>query len=187
MGYRPYDEWKDDKKDNKRDNKFRRDCVQCDPPGHPLPKPIILACGRGNGFTVKANNGTTPKFPLPPKTVAHVTIDTTCLCKPVVKVEFSSNIIFTPDGSSTPICRIEFELVRICDNRDEISLGVWQYERIDEDDAHADSFNFIFCDCNTCPGCCEYFVRATVFEAEDSTCTVCNTNIAAFAQATCDS
>ncbi len=42
-----------------RDYRYKdrdRDCVKCKPPGHPLPKPIIMACGQGNGFTF-ADNG----------------------------------------------------------------------------------------------------------------------------------
>ncbi|WZL71491.1 DUF4489 domain-containing protein [Clostridiaceae bacterium 35-E11] len=188
MGYRSYDcDWKDDKKDDK----FKRDCVQCDPPGHPLPKPIIMACGTGSGYTF-ADNGesislTSPCTACRPKTVANVVLDTTCLCKPMVKIEFASNVHFVPfrrNGDGT--IRMEFELVKKCNDGQETSLNTWLFEITDEADNFAHTFSFMYCECNTCPGCCEYFVRVVPLELDECSISVTNCHIAGFAQSSCD-
>jgi hypothetical protein len=177
-----------------RDYRYKdrdRDCVKCKPPGHPLPKPIIMACGQGNGFTF-ADNGesislTSPSQASRPKTLATVLIDTTCLCKPAVKVEFASNVHFVPfnrDGNAT--IKFEFELVRKCDDGTETSLNSWLFEITGEDDNFAQTFTFNYCDCNTCPGCCEYFVRGVPMELDECSFCVTNCHIAAFAQSSCD-
>ncbi|MCT4621501.1 MAG: DUF4489 domain-containing protein [Marinisporobacter sp.] len=171
---------------------YKKDCVKCEPAGHPLPKPIIMSCGTGNGFTL-ADSGTTPETttvgcpPCRPKTVAALTLDTTCLCKPMVKIEFSSHVHFVPtDNGCTSDCQLEFELVRICDNGFEDSLGTWLFEIEEEGDVFAETFNFIYCECNTCPGCCRYFVRVVPLYIDDATVCVGNTFIAGFAQSGCD-
>jgi hypothetical protein len=190
---RDYYEWREDdyrEYDGKR-IPIKRDCVQCKKPGHPLPRPIIMECGQGNGFTF-ADNGesislTSPSQAGRPKTLANVTIDTTCLCKPAVKIEFASNVHFVPfrrghDGT----IKFEFELVRKCNNGYETSLNSWLFEITDERDNFAQSFTFVYCDCNTCPGCCEYFVRCVPMELDECSFCVTNCHITAFAQATGD-
>ena len=61
------------------------DCVRCPDPGHPLPKPILFECGNGGGFTFAANSSNSTEDNAccicTPKTVANVTLDTSCLCK----------------------------------------------------------------------------------------------------------
>lgn len=191
-----YYDWKE--KDSKRyyeaDDKKKcdKDCVQCKPAGHPLPKPIIMACGQGNGFTF-ADNGesislTSPSQAGRPKTLGTVVIDTTCLCKPAVKIEFASNVHFVPfnRGAGCGTIKFEFELVRKCDNGYETSLNSWLFEITEEDDNFAQTFSFIYCDCNTCPGCCEYFVRCVPMELDECSFSVTNCHIAAFAQSSCD-
>ncbi|WP_432667706.1 DUF4489 domain-containing protein [Wukongibacter baidiensis] len=43
-------------------------------------------------------------------------------------------------------------------------------------------FNFTFCDCMTCPECCDYFVTVTPIRIENAIVTVSNGTIAALAQ-----
>ena len=141
-----------------------RDCVRCPDPGHPLPKPILFECGNGGGFTFAANcsNSTEDNACCicTPKTVANVTIDTSCLCKPKIKVEFSSIIHFIPDSDGK--AQLEFDLVRCCKDFPECVVGTWNYE-IEENDKFAKSFCFDYCDCSTCPGLHLYRKMQTCF------------------------
>ncbi len=164
-----------------------KDCVDCRKPGHPLPKPLLMECGQGNGYTF-ADNGesislTSPCTACRPKTLANVTIDTTCLCKPKTKIEFASNVHFVPfrrDGNGD--LKFEFELVRKCDDGTETSLNTWLFEITDERDNFAQTFSFMYCDCNSCPGCCEYYVRGIPLELDECSFCVTNCHIAALAQ-----
>lgn len=189
---RNYYEYKDyDYKDTRFKDFGKDDCVNCKPAGHPLPKPIIMSCGQGNGFTF-ADNGesislTSPSQASRPKTLASVLIDTTCLCKPQVKVEFASNVHFVPfNRHGNADLKFEFELVRKCNDGTETSLNSWLFEITGEDDSFAQTFSFIYCECTTCPGCCEYFVRGVPMELDECSFCVTNCHISAFAQSSCD-
>lgn len=144
----------------------------------PNAKGIILECGMGTGnktFTSSSD----PAFQL-----AHVTIDTTKLCEPIVSIEFSSIVSFqklVDEGRA----ELRYELFKVCENRKPISLGIWQISRIDFRiiDRSTNSFDFTFCDCVTCPGCCDYFVTVNPVEITEGliTTTVSNGRIAALA------
>lgn len=176
--------------DKKKDCGCGSDCK----PKHPCPKPVILECGNGGGVTLPLDvrNG---KFEHP-RTVATVTIDTTCLCKPIVKLDFSAIIAFREKNGSD--LRITFQLSRLCDNNShKIPLQTWNFERdfdiryyggygasaeapvksneadgrggyYHEVDAETvDSFSFTFCECNTCPACCTYIVEIIDLETNN--------------------
>ena len=167
------------------------ECFDCKKAGHPLPKEILFECGTGNGFTFATNGSsislTSPCTACRPKTVASVVLDTTCLCKPVTKIEFSSNVHFVRrDSHEDGTVQLEFELIRKCDDGFESSLSSWFYEITDERDNFAQTFSFIYCDCNSCPGCCTYFVRVNPIEIENASCSVGNCHIAGFAKQTCN-
>ena len=155
---------------------------------HPIPKSLLLECGSGTG-----SRTFTPSSNKTPFQLAHVTIDTTSLYKPVVNIEFSSIVSFenttvnlSADG------RLQYELFRACDNKEPISIGVWSISRRElstfEIDRITTAFDFTFCDCTTCPSCCDYFVVVTPIGirttgiSEDFKVTVSNGRIAALAQ-----
>ncbi|WP_432665428.1 DUF4489 domain-containing protein [Wukongibacter baidiensis] len=161
----------------------KSDCICCVSKS-PKPREILLECGSGNGSRTFTSSGESA-FQL-----AQVTIDTTCLCKPMVNIEFSSIVSFNvieEDGN----VQLRYELFRVCDNRRPISLGIWSVERIDLDprfiEQSTNTFDFTFCDCVTCPGGCEYFVMVTPVTITEGivTATVSDGRIAALVQELC--
>ncbi|WP_432664728.1 DUF4489 domain-containing protein [Wukongibacter baidiensis] len=136
------------------------DCIICEPV-HPKPKRILLECGNSSGSRTFIPSSDEMPFQL-----AHVTIDTTCLCKPVVNIEFSSTLIFEDSpGFESNLAQVQYELFRACDGGDPVSIGFWIVERVGLiSDKTSETFEFIYCDCVTCPGCCDYFVTATQTE-----------------------
>ncbi len=150
-------------------------CVQ----KSPKPEKVLLQCGIGTGSrTFTSSSDST--FQL-----AQVTIDTTRLCKPKVNIEFSSTVSFER-LQNTGRAQLRYELFRICDDREPVSLGTWFLSRITfiTIDRSTNTFDFTFCDCITCPGCCDYFVAVTPIEITEGliTATVINGRIAALAQ-----
>lgn len=160
--------------DNCRTLDKKNDCIDC-VTNHHQASQMVLECGDGTGnrsFT----SGNEPAFQL-----ARVNIDTTCLCNPMVNIEFSSIVSFNGSGNG----RLRYELFRVCNGREPISLGIWISERIRISlfDRTTNIFNFTFCDCITCPGCCDYFVKVTpIFISSGLTVTVSNGRIAVLAQ-----
>ncbi|WP_461612793.1 DUF4489 domain-containing protein [Clostridium sp. Marseille-QA1073] len=133
-------------------------------PGHPLPTPALLACGTGTGVAIPAVTPDTPFNPIP---VASVTIDTTCLCSPVVKIDFTSIINYQALltlGTALPILTtpfiLTFQLSKTCGNGTKIALGSFTFTiailavavNITE------TFAFTHCECHACPACCVYTV-----------------------------
>ncbi len=172
----------------KREDKDRdcdRNCVRCPEPGHPLPKPILFECGNGGGFTFAANCSNSKEENAgcicTPKTIATVTLDTSCLCMPKVKVEFSSIVHFIPKNDHGQV-QLEFDLVRCCKDFPECVIGTWNFEIGKEDDNFAKSFCFNHCDCSSCPGCCTYIVKCRPVFVKDAAICVTNCQIAIFAQ-----
>lgn len=154
---------------------------------HPKPKKILLECGNGTG-----SKTFTPSSEEMPFQLAQVTINTTKLCKPTVNIEFSSTLILevNPEFEAS-LVRVQYELFRVCDGGVPISIGFWTVERLALlSDKTTETFGFTFCDCVTCPGCCEYFVTATQVEfpeidtVTNAIITVGNGRIAALAQET---
>lgn len=148
--------------DRKEDPKKDRDCVKCERK-HPLPKKVLFECGNPGGSITFTSEG--QSF-----TAASATLDTTCLCRPKVKVEFSSIVNFSiVEGTFFDFeVRLQFELIKVCENGQEIACDTKMYEKIFDRSGIfenpfilTDSFTFISCECNTCPGCCDYFVRVT--------------------------
>ncbi|WP_432664675.1 DUF4489 domain-containing protein [Wukongibacter baidiensis] len=148
---------------------------------------IFLECGQGNGSVAFRE----PTISQPPVKIAHVSIDTTCLCKPEVLIEFSS--IISLDFSVLDV-RLEFELFRVCDGGVALSRGVWAFERTNTEfnTAVDKAFSFVFCENVTCSGCCEYFVTVTGIELDVDVpgfflgATVDNARITAIAQSSKD-
>lgn len=149
--------------DRKEEVKEYRYYEKCEPK-HPLPKKILLECEGPSSSMAFTSEG--QGF-----IASSVEIDTTCLSRPKTKLEFSSVVSFNGiEGTEFPFeVRLRFELVKVCDNKEEIICDTQIYERIinvrfDNTVLNApliltDTFSFIFCECNTSPGCCQYFVR----------------------------
>jgi hypothetical protein len=167
---------------DKREDYYDGDCVKCKEPGHPMPRPILFECGNGGGFTYSAAYEDDNQCSVcTPKTVANVTLDTTCLCAPKIKVEFSSIVHFIPDHCEGQ-AQVEFDLVRCCRDFPECIISTWNYEIAKEDNRFAKSFCFDYCDCNSCPGCCTYIVKVRPILVKKATICVTNCQIAIFAQ-----
>ncbi|MGG7165024.1 DUF4489 domain-containing protein [Clostridium ihumii] len=152
-------------------NKYPDDFKCCNQahccPGHPLATKSILACGQGSGFAIPVS----APYPIP---VASANIDTTCLCKPKIKIDFNSIInyqaLITLTGTLVPILAnaftITFQLSKTCCDGSKISLGSWDYGfgSVALTTNITNSFGFSYCECNPCPGCCVYtvdIIRAT--------------------------
>ncbi|WP_432664877.1 DUF4489 domain-containing protein [Wukongibacter baidiensis] len=149
---------------------------------HPRPKEILLECGQGNGGIVFREPTD------PPSNIAYVTIDTNCLSRPEVLIDFSS-IIKLGRGLFNTI--LQFELFRVCDNGEPVLRGNWRFERTGANLTHEldEAFSFIFCETLTCHECCEYFVKVTVLDIlsiGDASVLIDNGRMTALAQSTKD-
>ncbi len=159
---------------------LNRSCNFIDSEDHyPKTKKILFACGNGTGnrtFTSSDDSA----FQL-----AQVTVDTTCLCKPVVNIEFSSIVSFIRTSPSLDLNGLLlFELFRVCDDGHAESRGIWTVAKIDLNSSKfTESFDFTFCEPIKCKsGCCTYFVKVTPTEIENGQVSVSNGRIAALVQ-----
>lgn len=152
---------------------------------HPKPKRILLECGGSTGCRTFTSSSTTP-FQL-----AFANIDTTEFCKPVVNIEFSSTLAIEQSEAFEGAIgvQLQYELFRVCDGGVPISIGTWKVDRLPIIIQNStETFNFVYCDCTTCPGCCDYFVAITLVEfiqpagTDILSVTVRNGRIAASAQ-----
>ncbi|WP_027633148.1 DUF4489 domain-containing protein [Clostridium hydrogeniformans] len=135
-------------------------------PGHPLPdQSSLFACGQGSGVAIPIPTVTNPTFnPLP---IASVTIDSTCLCNPSIKIDFDALINYQAliTLGATPVLgspfTVTFQLSKICGSGSKIALGTWDFAfgilalAVNV----TNSFSFSHCECNVCPGCCVYTVE----------------------------
>ena len=135
-------------------------CANCEPPKHPCPQGVIANYCTGAG--VNPGRIFPPDIPVPEKPITMVctTLDTTCLCKPIVQISFDCNV-FIASPIIVPIS-LNFQLRKSCDNGQKVLCGIWTMKK----DAFFgqwlnDSFEFAFCDCNPYPGCCTYSVELT--------------------------
>ena len=101
----------------------------------------------------------------------RLTIDTSDLYKPLVKIDFSSLVQFEGEDEETYEPEVEvdllFKLERVCNGVKEF-IQSWRYlKEFDVEDANetqqleleieiSEPFTVTFCDRGICPGCCEY-------------------------------
>lgn len=136
-----------------------KSCIQ-----HSIPTQTILACGTGTGANIPIPSATGTFSPI---TLASVSIDTSCLKDPTVKIDFSSIINYTAliTLGDLPVIgnpfTVTFQLNKTCDDGSKIGLGNWYYSTAFLSAAvnTTNSFSFTHCECNTCPGCCVYTVE----------------------------
>ena len=178
-----YDDRWDDCRDRRKhhrndDRKDRRD------------QKIAFACGTGTGaiLPISSNivigpadasaaggiNSVNCSIPL-----GTVSLDTRGIKKPTTKVDFSSIISVRTETNNFLVfdyfLRLTFRLSRACDNGAKIPLGTWNFELSNDLDFNGvslpedisqrsnftQSFNFSWCECQECPGCCTYIVEIT--------------------------
>lgn len=172
---------------NDCDAKIHCKCNQnigCDQsePQHPFPQTALLSCGQGGRAAFTNVND-------PSTIVGRVIIDTRGIPKPTVGIQFSSVINFLALFTGA-VGRLDFELFRACDNSNPMLLNTWTYEIFRIEGAPGDfdafrfskSFGFNFCECASCTGLCEYFVKVSVTNVFVATLLVDNVHITALAQ-----
>ncbi len=169
----------------------------CTFPKHPKPKKIFLECGckpedaifEIDDYHVEQDQ----KFVLD-----RVIVDTTCLIRPIVKIEFSSLVVFEAEDNHGDEHEIEvdllFKLDRICSGVTE-TVQSWRFikefeikDNIDELEIEiSEPFTVTFCD-KTCPDCCEYkmIVEGKDFEGDFKTLRVVKPDLSALAQGQCN-
>jgi hypothetical protein len=114
-------------------------------------------------------------------TVASVTLDTSKLRNPCVKLEFASNLVTVAAITGT----LSFQVYKQCENQlNPIPIGPsWIYEPVA---VGSDTFSFFTCDCDcSCDkGCCTYSVVVTT-TVTAGTISVNNATLGAIATCGC--
>lgn len=163
---------------------------------HPEPKGILLECGcHPQDAVFEPENFCGKKDPV--FVLDSLIVDATCLCRPLVKIEFSSLVYF--EGEAKCGCGKElevdllFELVRICKGEKEC-VQSWRYVKkfeIEYNDKlkvrSSEPFTVTFCD-RICPDCCEYkmTVKSLDLDGKIEKLKVIKPNLSALAQGICD-
>lgn len=156
---------------------------------NPKPKKILLECGQNLEPARLDEDNVGETF-----TLGRVIVDTGCLRKPEVKIEFSSIVSFESMLQNSVIDGVTivltFRVRRSCDNgpletrleriyRKEISIGPPRFTEI----ISSETFTISFCEKLDSPKCCEYVVEVTndtIFNI--GTAEVDDLSLAAFAQ-----
>ncbi|WP_432665348.1 DUF4489 domain-containing protein [Wukongibacter baidiensis] len=142
-------------------------------------KPLRIFCGQGSSAQFSVSNTT-------PANIGFVTVDAREMCKPLVKIKFSS-IVNLVSTAFDPEAKLIFTLSRTCDNEQPIELNSWIYEAFQIESAFRvigliNSFTFIYCDHLNCSRLCEYFVEVSVENIANAGVSVDNVQIQARAQ-----
>ncbi|UWG95925.1 DUF4489 domain-containing protein [Dehalobacter sp. DCM] len=136
--------------------KDEKDC--CIFPKHPKPKEVLLVCGKGKNVDL---NNVYEGVLDPPILLARVAVDTSCLCKPLVKIDFSTIIEADPNGDEAELV---IALKRTCNGN---CMILEKYE-LEFNDVEVLPFSFTFCDddfhCKE--GCCIYTVEIIKIDVE---------------------
>lgn len=140
-----------------------RDFAKCVPLS-PCPKKILLECGPVGGQSIFLTTGDTAD-------VAILTVDTACFVKPLIELQFSSQVSadLAPVTGSTLSLTVDLKFDLICKRTggSELCLGSWSFRRVVGPGSTipvetTDTFSFNRCLCPTsCTGCTDYFVRVT--------------------------
>jgi hypothetical protein len=163
----------------------------------PKQKTVILECGfRPQDAFFEIDDGKVEEkqeFVLD-----RLKIDTSFLKKPLVKIEFSSLVVFEAEDEEGPEHEVEvdllFKLIRICDGEKDC-VQSWRYlyeidveNSIDELEVEmSQPFAVTFCD-RPCSGCCEYIitVEGIDFEGDFDELRVIKPNLSAIATGNCE-
>lgn len=182
------------------------------PDRHPRPYPhhkneVEFACGSASGLPLpvnvapllQANGNGTSSYNFTPLVAGTVTLDTSGMTQPTVKVDFSSTVNFLIDVSAYEaglLISIDFRLVKIC-NGSRVPLGTWTYrksisletlliplpaEGLGLQIDFREPFSFSWCECQECPSCCTYVVEIANLNSYDiASASLTNVDISALA------
>jgi hypothetical protein len=157
-------------------DKDREKTVIGKPIGGSQPKGIIFECDTGQGAAIVPNKGEAlsynPRQICVAKTLGSIAIDTTCLKKPKIKVQFSCSIFFAPKVADA-VAQLEFVMSRSCNNGQESSVGNWTYEISEGSMRDSQPFRFSLSSCSSFPGCYNYYVRVLPIYIKN--CIICIT------------
>lgn len=156
-------------------------------PKSPCPYPILFECSCGTGATIRGTATAPTNFAK--RSLGCVTIDTTCLKNPSVLFNFNTIITYHNTVDSSEPATLTFELCKVCDDGEEICCGSWDFE-IDFAGAGEEittSYTFSHCECNSCPGCCTYYVKLVnaVNVGLNNTLNLYNSTLSVFAKSSC--
>lgn len=167
------------------DNPEHDDCYSCNKLSNKENK-TILKCGTPGG-AISIAPGTLAGTTF---TVSTLTLNTSCLCDPCVKLEFASTLAYSsPTTIDSTV--VNFQVFKLCNNqRNPIPVGpqlVFSVPFTNLIDPQApgfsgtSTFSFFVCDCDICPHeCCTYSVVATTATA-DASVTITNARLSAIA------
>ncbi|OOM77827.1 DUF4489 domain-containing protein [Clostridium sp. BL-8] len=120
--------------------------------------PTIIKCSQPGSVTIPAATVLGTAFPL-----TSLTINTSCLKDPCIKLEFSSNLIATVAFTGT----LNFQVFKQCRGQfTPVPIGPSsQFNLVAL--LTSQTFSFFVCDCGSCScdDCCTYTVTATVTSA----------------------
>ncbi len=181
--------YEDKRCDDRKEYKEKDDYKGC-----PKPSKLILECGTNPQdaiFEIDDDEVEDDQV----FTLDTLYIDTSCLCKPQVKIEFSSIIYFEAEsetGEDDVEVELLFELVRICKGEEEEVIRRWRYLKefdVDGEDVEleiSEPFTVTYCD-RSCPGCCKYKmrVRGVDFDGDFEALRVVQPDLSALAQGLC--
>ncbi|QUI23827.1 DUF4489 domain-containing protein [Vallitalea pronyensis] len=135
------------------------------------PKEIIFECGE----SIEAANFSTTSRVSQTFTLARVFVDSSCLCRPQVKIEFSTLVTFASRTNVDPVnLNMTFALKRQCDDGLEVTIREWEYTNsFDLENftfttrSVSEPFTISFCEPLQCPGCCKYSFVVTANPSTD--------------------
>ena len=152
---------------NSRCNETEHDIIPC----HKDIKPSNLFIKRGIPGAITIGPATPAGTTF---TLSSVTINSSSLCNPRIKLEFSSNIATLLFAGS-----LDFQIIKTCSNQlQPIPIGkIWSFSNalVETVGSDSNSFSFFVCDCDSCfNGCCTYTVVVTVGTLTIGTITISN-------------
>lgn len=151
---------------------YKKDCDKDIKEKKTEPKRIIFECGESvemANFDVSSSEEET-------FTLARVFVDTRQLCRPQVKIEFSTLVTFESAETDTSVdIRMTFALKRQCGDGPVMTIREWEYINdfsfntpIEFDiESVNEPFTISFCEPLQCPDCCKYFVDVTATPSTD--------------------
>jgi len=173
---------KDDKdhKDCRNEDRDHRDCRKEDRDHRDCR--TIIKCGSIGSASIPKDSKPSSTFPL-----SSVKVDTSCLCNPITKLEFSSNYtIVVPKDINSSDVSISFQVSKACKGgfgSQAVGLPfILNFSGYKEDGPDpttiSSTFSFNICDCNSCfDDCCIYTITATPLAETDSTVNINNAQL----------
>lgn len=119
--------------------------------------PTIVKCGCPSSTPINRADKETTFI------VASLTLDTSCICDPSIKLEFASNIVISNNEGGDEKVSLNFRVFKQCKHQEnKVPVGgVWNF--LTGEDDISTTFSFFVCDTDSCfDDCCTYTVVATV-------------------------